>query len=285
MATAPSQNYDYLRRKQSTKAPGATSITPVRKPIRTSSERNSNGTVSSYGTSQTNNTNITEPPSFSKKLVVVGDGGCGKTCLLISYSSGNFPEKYVPTVFENYITQTPHLPTGKMVELALWDTAGQEEYDRLRPLSYPETDIIFVCFAIDCPNSLENVMDKWYPEVLHFCPTTPLMLLGLKSDLRNKKNCIELLKTQGLTPVTPEQGRAVAKKMGAMYMECSSKEQDGVEEIFDTAVTIAVGDEWKTPETPSHTSRPTAAGHHRTISTMSDLPKKKKKGSKGCTIL
>ena len=66
----------------------------------------------------------------------------------------------MPTVFENYITQTPHLPTGKMVELALWDTAGQEEYDRLRPLSYPETDIIFVCFAIDCPNSLENVMDK-----------------------------------------------------------------------------------------------------------------------------
>ncbi len=47
-----------------------------------------------------------------------------------------------------------------MVELALWDTAGQEEYDRLRPLSYPETDIMFVCFAIDCPNSLENVMDK-----------------------------------------------------------------------------------------------------------------------------
>lgn len=69
-------------------------------------------------------------------------------------------QKYVPTVFENYITHTTHQPTGKTVELALWDTAGQEEYDRLRPLSYPETDLIFVCFAIDCPNSLENVMDK-----------------------------------------------------------------------------------------------------------------------------
>jgi small GTP-binding protein len=69
-------------------------------------------------------------------------------------------QKYVPTVFENYITQTTHNPTGKAVELALWDTAGQEEYDRLRPLSYPETDLLFVCFAIDCPNSLENVMDK-----------------------------------------------------------------------------------------------------------------------------
>lgn len=69
-------------------------------------------------------------------------------------------QKYVPTVFENYITYPTHPPTGKTVELALWDTAGQEEYDRLRPLSYPETDLIFVCFAIDCPNSLENVMDK-----------------------------------------------------------------------------------------------------------------------------
>lgn len=80
--------------------------------------------------------------------------------IIIIITETNAPQKYVPTVFENYITHTPHPPSGKMVELALWDTAGQEEYDRLRPLSYPETDVIFVCFAIDCPNSLENVMDK-----------------------------------------------------------------------------------------------------------------------------
>lgn len=129
----------------------------------------------------------------------------------------------------------------KTVELALWDTAGQEEYDRLRPLSYPETDLLFVCFAIDCPNSLENVMDKWYPEVLHFCPTTPLILVGLKSDLREKRTCIDLLRTQGLTPVTVEQGSGVAARMGARYVECSSKEMIGVTEIFDMAVTIAVG--------------------------------------------
>src|SRR5271154_7123355 len=77
-----------------------------------------------------------------------------KTQFLICY------KKYVPTVFENYITYPTHKPSGKTVELALWDTAGQEEYDRLRPLSYPETDLLFVCFAIDCPNSLENIMDK-----------------------------------------------------------------------------------------------------------------------------
>ncbi|EDN03189.1 Rho3 GTPase [Histoplasma capsulatum] len=139
-------------------------LTPRRRHARSQSTRVSNGTVStnmSMASSRMSQaTNITQPPSYSKKFVVVGDGGCGKTCLLISYSQGYFPEKYVPTVFENYITQTMHVPTGRTVELALWDTAGQEEYDRLRPLSYPETDLLFVCFAIDCPVSLENVMDK-----------------------------------------------------------------------------------------------------------------------------
>ncbi|KAI9744910.1 MAG: Rho GTPase [Claussenomyces sp. TS43310] len=202
-------------------------------------------------------THITEGPAYSKKIVVVGDGGCGKTCLLISYSQGYFPEKYVPTVFENYITYPTHPPSGKSVELALWDTAGQEEYDRLRPLSYPETDLLFVCFAIDCPNSLENVMDKWYPEVLHFCPYTPLILVGLKSDLRTKRTCIDLLKTQGLTPVTQEQGRAVAQKMGAQYMECSSKDMQGVDEIFDQAILTVVGNDRSNqqPE-PSQTGKP-----------------------------
>ncbi|KAF6236105.1 hypothetical protein HO173_005733 [Letharia columbiana] len=242
------ENYDFLRRgsrRSGVVGSQSGSISPHRKPVRQQSTRNSNGTMSAASSSDrvSAGTNITQPPAYSKKFVVVGDGGCGKTCLLISYSQGYFPEKYVPTVFENYLSHTEHKPSGKTVELALWDTAGQEEYDRLRPLSYPETDLLFVCFAIDCPNSLENVMDKWYPEVLHFCPTTPLMLVGLKSDLRTKRACIDLLKTQGLTPVTQEQGQNVARQMGATYVECSSKEMLGVHEIFDLAVDTAVGRE------------------------------------------
>ncbi|TKX19770.1 GTP-binding protein rhoC [Elsinoe australis] len=242
-ATQSNSQYDYLRRKNSRLS---TLQASPSKRGRKDSERNSNGTVNSTNSStgrHSASTAVTMPPAYSKKFVVVGDGGCGKTCLLISYSQGVFPEKYVPTVFENYITHVEHKPSGKGVELALWDTAGQEEYDRLRPLSYPETDLLFVCFAIDCPNSLENVMDKWYPEVLHFCPTTPIILVGLKSDLRNKRTCIELLKTQGLTPVTAAQGQSVAKKMGAMYMECSSKEMIGVHEIFDKAIDTVVAEQ------------------------------------------
>ncbi|XP_017723570.1 PREDICTED: transforming protein RhoA [Rhinopithecus bieti] len=90
--------------------------------------------------------------AIRKKLVIVGDGACGKTCLLIVFNKDQFPEVYVPTVFENYVADIE--VDGKQVELALWDTAGQEDYDRLRPLSYPDTDVILMCFSIDSPDSL-----------------------------------------------------------------------------------------------------------------------------------
>ncbi|KAF2764979.1 ras GTPase [Teratosphaeria nubilosa] len=264
-------SYDHLRRKNSSKS-FLTRGDSYRR-----SARGSDGTVNTTSSARTN---ITAPPEYSKKFVVVGDGGCGKTCLLISYSQGYFPEKYVPTVFENYITQVEHKQSGKGVELALWDTAGQEEYDRLRPLSYPETDLLFVCFAIDCPNSLENVLDKWYPEVLHFCPTTPIILCGLKSDLRSKRTCIELLKAQGLTPITQQQGRAVAEKMGAMYMECSSKEMSGVHEIFDTAIDIAVRGQDQLAEEAAASVRRGSLAPGKAM-----VPAPKNKKTSKCTIL
>jgi small GTP-binding protein len=69
-----------------------------------------------------------------------------------------YPQVYVPTVFENYVADVE--VDGKHVELALWDTAGQEDYDRLRPLSYPDSHVILICFAIDSPDSLDNVQEK-----------------------------------------------------------------------------------------------------------------------------
>ncbi|KAJ3476517.1 hypothetical protein NLI96_g11104 [Meripilus lineatus] len=181
-------------------------------------------------------------PDFKRKLVVVGDGGCGKTCLLIVYAENRFPEAYIPTVFENYVTQVQF--EGKWVELALWDTAGQEEYDRLRPLSYPESDVILIVFSIDFPVSLANVQDKWFPEVYHFCEGTPLILVGTKTDLRRDEQTQRMLNAQGQTPVTSEQGAAVAKEIGARYIECSAKTGQGVQEVFTLALKESMKGKW-----------------------------------------
>nr|CAH7761811.1 unnamed protein product [Callosobruchus chinensis] len=133
------------------------------------------------------------------------------------------------------------LPTGKQVELALWDTAGQEDYDRLRPLSYPDTDVILMCFSVDSPDSLENIPEKWTPEVKHFCPNVPIILVGNKKDLRNDPATISELKKMKQEPVKPQDGRAMAEKINAFaYLECSAKSKEGVREVFENATRAAL---------------------------------------------
>lgn len=165
---------------------------------------------------------VAKNSTYSMKIVVVGDGGCGKTCLLVSYTQQKFPEIYVPTIFENYVT-TVRSPQGKLIDLALWDTAGQEEYDRLRPLSYPDADIILICFALDNLVSLQNVKDMWYPEVNHFCPGVPVVLVGTKTDLR-----------QTLDPDLPAKLAGEINAIG--YVLCSAKTMDNVRTVFNFAL-------------------------------------------------
>ena len=177
--------------------------------------------------------------AIRKKLVIVGDGACGKTCLLIVFSKDQFPEVYVPTVFENYVADIE--VDNKTVELALWDTAGQEDYDRLRPLSYPDTDVILMCFSIDSPDSLENIPEKWTPEVRHFCPNVPIILVGNKKDLRNDEGTKRELAKMKQEPVKYDEGTAMCAKVNAHgYMECSAKTKEGVREVFKAATEAAL---------------------------------------------
>lgn len=185
------------------------------------------------------------------KVVTIGDGAVGKTCMLVSYSTDSFPETYVPTVYDKYDTNL--MVDDKSVHLSLWDTAGQEGFDRLRPVSYQDTDVFIVCYAINSPESLENVRAKWVPEIHYHCPGIPYILVGTKSDLRqstevkltdttarkivNKKQ----RETTDCTIIDPAAASKEAKENGASeYTECSAKTQRGLKNVFVTAVKVAL---------------------------------------------
>uniref|UniRef100_A0A671MH90 Cell division control protein 42 homolog n=1 Tax=Sinocyclocheilus anshuiensis TaxID=1608454 RepID=A0A671MH90_9TELE len=158
------------------------------------------------------------------KCVVVGDGAVGKTCLLISYTTNKFPSEYVPTVFDNYAVTV--MIGGEPYTLGLFDTAGQEDYDRLRPLSYPQTDVFLVCFSVVSPSSFENVKEKWVPEISHHCPRTPFLLVGTQVDLRDDSNTVEKLAKNKQRPISPESGEKLARDLRAVkYVECSALTQ------------------------------------------------------------
>ncbi|KAI9441671.1 cell division control protein 42 [Lactarius indigo] len=161
------------------------------------------------------------------KCVVVGDGAVGKTCLLISYTTNKFPSVYVPTVFDTYaVTVTIG---DDSYTLGLFDTAGQEDYDRLRPLSYPQTDVFLICFS------------KWFPEVHHHCPGIPCLIVGTQVDLRDDPHVVEKLQRQKQRPVAPEQGERLASELGAVkYVECSALTQKGLKNVFDEAIVAAL---------------------------------------------
>ncbi|EFA76882.1 Rab GTPase [Heterostelium album PN500] len=163
------------------------------------------------------------------KVVVVGDGAVGKSCLLISYTTNAFPGEYVPTVFDNYSANI--MVEGKPFNVALFDTAGQEDYDRLRPLSYPQTDVFFVCFCVISRASFENVKYKWNAELDHHCPSTPKILVGTKSDLRGS----------GRPEISTKEAHDLAKELGFIgYVETSALVQTNLTQLFNQAIKSAV---------------------------------------------
>ncbi|XP_077180025.1 rho-related GTP-binding protein RhoJ isoform X2 [Paroedura picta] len=176
------------------------------------SQRKADGTGMSRGGEEIRDSSGTKK---MLKCVVVGDGAVGKTCLLMSYANDAFPEEYVPTVFDHYaVTVTVG---GQQHLLGLYDTAGQEDYNQLRPLSYPNTDVFLICFSVVNPASYHNVQEEWVPELKGCMPQVPYVLIGTQ--------------------------------IGAQcYLECSALTQKGLKAVFDEAILTIFNPKKKKPQ-------------------------------------
>lgn len=173
------------------------------------------------------------------KCVIVGDGAVGKTSLTILYTTNKFPGEYIPTVFD---CDSVTLMIGEdPFTLYVVDTASQEDYDKLRPLAYPQTDVLLLCFSVPSPASFKNVNEKWFHEVHHHCLGVPCLLVATQADLREDPWVIDKLAQLQLHPVSSDAGEHLVRELGAIkYVECSALTQKCVKNVFDEAVVAAV---------------------------------------------
>ncbi|KAI8787728.1 cell division control protein 42 [Biomphalaria glabrata] len=178
-------------------------------------------------------------PSRKVKCVLVGDGAVGKTSLIVSYTTNGYPTEYMPTAFDDYSVVVT--VDSRPVQLQLCDTAGQDDFDTIRPLCYPHTDIFLLCFSVVSPTSFNNVVEKWVPEIRKHARDIPIMLVGTQCDLRNDVKILIELAGYKEKPVSESDAAKLAEDIGAVgYMECSALTQKNLKDVFDQAILAAL---------------------------------------------
>ena len=168
---------------------------------------------------------MSKTPENGIKLVAVGDGAVGKTSLLQVLKGDEFPERYVPTIFENYTQEVEY--NNKKYSLHIWDTPGQDEFDRLRPLSYQDAKCILLCFELGNRASFKNIEDRWSKEVEYYCKDAKIILIGTKLDLRSSSS----------DSVSDAEAEKFAKdKKFVAYIPTSAKTGQNVSTVFPKVI-------------------------------------------------
>ncbi len=175
-------------------------------------------------------TNMQELPTYIK-CVSVGAADCGKTQMLISMAASRFPDSYIPTVFDNYVVNIDY--RNRQYEIGLWDTAGHDEYDRLRPLSYLNTTIFLLCFSVNMPDTLEKIKTKFIPEIKYHCPNVPFLLVGIPIE----PDISRTVSGEKYSPLNWQRGKEFAEEIGAFrYVAYSHKPEQGVTHMFQIII-------------------------------------------------
>ncbi|XP_010192970.1 PREDICTED: LOW QUALITY PROTEIN: transforming protein RhoA-like [Mesitornis unicolor] len=172
--------------------------------------------------------------ALRRKLTAVGDDHCGKTCLLFALRHEQLPKSYETTLFDAYTADTE--VDGKEMKLILFDVAGKKEvsYQNLCSVFYKDTDVVLMCFSVDRPDSQQNILEFWVPEIKLFCPTVPIILVATKIELRGDEGIKKKLATAGKKPINTTEGEALAASTGACaYLECSAKTKEGVDAALE----------------------------------------------------
>ncbi|KAG7458710.1 hypothetical protein MATL_G00223580 [Megalops atlanticus] len=169
---------------------------------------------------------------MSIKCVLVGDTAVGKTALLVRFTSETFPDCYKPTVYEN--TGVEVFMDGVQISLGLWDTAGNDTFRQIRPMSYQQADIVLLCYSVANPTTYASVRHKWIREVREHLPQTPVLVVAMQTDQR------EMGPRRGQC-LSSADGKRLAQDIRAKgYLECSSLSNRGVQQVFECAVRTAV---------------------------------------------
>lgn len=185
---------------------------------------------------------VEENDQINMKLVIIGDGGVGKTCLLLTYINKGFPRQYSPTVVDNYQARVKVGPHS--VCLDIWDTAGQEDFENIRNLSYPGTNCVIACYNSVKRSSFENISGLWLPEMKRTIPDTPFVLVGTKADL---------IPTMKGHAILEEEAAKLCKKLNGYHsLQCSAiqymdKSKSRVRLVFNTAITCVLDNMNKKP--------------------------------------
>lgn len=172
---------------------------------------------------------------LSLKCVLVGDTGVGKSSLAARLTSRTFKTDYEPTLFDNFAATVS--VEDKPFHLSLFDTAGKEDFNKLRVLSYIKSDVFIVCFSVNNPESLHHVSEVWVPELKQYVPDTPFIVVGTNIDVRFQQPDVQVMKS---SVISAKIGNEIANRVGAVsYVECSSLTGEGMDDLAREIVAAA----------------------------------------------
>ena len=156
------------------------------------------------------------------KVVLIGESGVGKTCIIAQFTSGKFDPSTVSSLTAQFIRKTLEFPEGKSLTFDIWDTAGQEKYRSLAKIFYKDAKAVVLVYDVTNEKSFNEMKDYWYEQIKQLGDKDIIIAIAAnKSDLYEEKK------------VENEKGEAFAQEIGAIFVSTSAKNDSGIQALFD----------------------------------------------------